>query len=235
MVPCCVSQILIARLVPHSYSRMTVNTQLVCRLIVLAVGIGSVVGCGSGKSDSTPRKSASERDSVEDRRPVDFVAQARRLFQLGDLESAAALAHKALVQNPDSADAKLIAAELEAARGNHQTAVELASSIDLRSRLGLRAAELRFQQLIELDRLSAAADVILAALESVPDRDTRAITWRRQAWRLLCRTGRRQEASRQAIVLCRAGQATGSIAASDRALPRRPGDPGGTSLPCPPQ
>ena len=69
-----------------------------------------------------------------------------------------------------------------------------------------RAIDIRYQQLLKLGRLSEAADVILAAIGANPN----VMQWRHQAWELLSRMGRRQEASQQADLLCRAGEATES-------------------------
>ena len=85
------------------------------------------------------------------------------MLLLGDYDSAAQAAYKALLQDPQNGDAKLVAGEAEAAKGNHQIAADLAGSIDMESRLGKRAVELHHQQLIKLNRFSAAADVLLAA------------------------------------------------------------------------
>ncbi len=143
------------------------------------------------------------RGDKPEQRSVDYLGKARRMLQTGDLESAAESAYKALVQDPDNVDATFIASQVEAARGNHQASADLAGSIDVGSRLGARGVEVHWQQLLKLNRPSEAADVILAALNVVP-----AVSeWRHHAWSLLNRVGRREEASRQADALCRAGQA----------------------------
>ncbi len=163
--------------------------------IVILVATVMVMGCRSEKNEL-----------AESVRPVDFLASARRMIQIGDFDSAADTANKALLQNPDSADAKLIACEAEAGRGNHQTAADLAASIDIRSRLGKQAVDVRYQQLLKLGRDAEATDVILEAIELIPD----VPQWRHQAWNLLNRAGRREKASQQADHLCRTGQANES-------------------------
>jgi tetratricopeptide (TPR) repeat protein len=212
---------------------MTSHPQLFWRLTIIFVGVWMIAGCRSEKDGPTAAKSQSTtHDLAERERPVDFLSQARRMFRIGDLESASEWAYKALVQDPDSADAKLITSEIEAARGNHQASVDLASSIEMRSRLGQRAFELRYRQLLKLKRPAEAADVILAALKLGPIDDTRVLGWRRQAWILLSRVGRRQEASQQAEILCRAGQANrlemASLARRNESFPyalEKGGDP----------
>ncbi len=136
--------------------------------------------------------------------PIDHLVAARRYFQLHFLDEAAESAYNALLQDPQSFDATLIAAEIEAARGNHQAAADLAGSVDVQWRLAEKAVELHARQLVELGRPSDAADVLLRALQVVPN----SPRWRHQAWEFLSRVGRREEASRQAEILCRGGQAT---------------------------
>ena len=85
-------------------------------------------------------------------------------------------------------------------------AADLAGAIDIQWRRADRAVEVHAQQLLELGRPSDAADVLIRALEEVPNQ----LLWRHRAWEFLCRAGRREEASRQAEILCRGGQATES-------------------------
>ncbi len=146
--------------------------------IVIFVTIAMLIGCRSEKDDRTAAKPESQSPSVQERSD-EFLAKARRMFQLGDFNSAADAAKKALLQDPGSDDAKLIASEVEAARGNHQTAADLAASIATESRLGRRAVDIRYQQLVKLGRTSEAADVLLEAVEVIPS----VPEWRREAWR----------------------------------------------------
>ena len=193
---------------------MTSHRQPFWRLAVCFAGAWLITGCGSEKIDPAAGNARTTGGTLTPSSPAsdpvqagNHLTQARRWYQLGDWESAATSAYRALVQNPDDADAKLIASEIEAARGNHQAAVDLARSIDVRSRLGYRASEIQVQQLVKLNRVSEAADVILMMLKLAPDGDRRFLAWRRELWGLLCRVGRRQEASQQVDRLCLAGQA----------------------------
>ncbi|MGI9470841.1 MAG: FG-GAP-like repeat-containing protein [Rubripirellula sp.] len=183
---------------------MATHPQLSYPLALLFLGVSTFGGCGSERN--SPKDTASSAASVEDSQ-VDPLPRARRMLQIGDYESAAEAAYEALVQDPERDDAKLITSQIEAARGNHQVAIDLASSIDMRSRLGPRAIEVHFQELSKMNRPSEAADVLLEAIELAPEGDSRALDWHRKAWSLLSRVGRRQEASRQVDALCRAGVA----------------------------
>ena len=77
-------------------------------------------------------------------------------------------------------------------------------AIDLDWRLGEKAVDRHVRSLYELNRTSDAANVLLAAVERKPSH----WRWLHRAWGLLNRVGRREEASLQAELLCRAGQAT---------------------------
>ncbi len=171
------------------------------RLTVVCTGALLLLGCDSKTKQHQPATS-----SAETRGPaaVDHLAVARRMLLIRDYDAAAQAAYKTLVQDPENNAATLVASEAEAARGNHQIAADLARSIDIESRHGVRAVELHHQQLVELNQLSAAADVILAAQKVIAD----VPEWRHRAWELLNRVGRREEASLQADALCRGGQAT---------------------------
>ena len=173
---------------------------------------GSLVlaGCQGKSEHPVSSDSVTQTDSATASEPVaagpvatDHLQAARRKLLILDFDAAAAAANRALLQDPDDADAKLVAARAEAGRRNHQLAADLAGSIEIKSRLGQRAVELHYQQLVELGQISAAADVILAAQQVVPD----VPDWHHRAWELLNRVGRREEASLQAEALCRAGQA----------------------------
>ncbi len=181
-------------------------------VVVASLFVGSVcfTGCqrNAGRADGEPRRSADQAGdgsiAPTEASRESHLAVARRMTQAGDFDAAAEAASKALVQDPDNVDAMLIASEVEAARGNHQVSAELAAAIDIRSRLGKKAIEIRAEQLAKLGQVSEAADVILAGLEVMPQ----LTSWRHQAWKLLTRAGRREEASLQAVALCRAGLAT---------------------------
>ncbi len=176
------------------------------RLLFLIIIGGLVVGDGCGRN-SGPGEATSDmaaQGRAESSVEVDQLIRARRLLQLGDHDAAADAAYEALLKEPDRADALLLAGEIEAARGSHDRSIELARSIDTESRLGSRAVELHSQQLVKLHQPSAAADVLLRALELTPD----MLPWRRAAWSLLNRVGRREAASLQADLICQSGRAT---------------------------
>lgn len=186
--------------------------QILARLTVTmsVAAAATLVGCNSksdqanGVANRNVRSPTADRPHVESSRPEDHFAVARRNLLIRDFDAAAEAAYSALLQDPENADAILLAGEAEAARGNHQVAADLAGSIELGSRLGRRAVELRYRQLIKLKQWSAAADVIVEALRQIND----VPEWRHEAWGLLNRVGRREEASLQAEALCREGQAT---------------------------
>lgn len=173
---------------------------------ILCVGILPWTGCHVQTTQDPPASNQSQAE-VQDSgksKQGDHLTIARRMLTVGDWDGAADAAYKALLQDPDSFDAMLVAGEAEAGRGNHQRAVELASSIDPEWRLAEKAINLHARSLYELNRASDAADVLLAGLERMPIQ----WRWRHRAWVLLSRVGRREEASLQAEYLCRHGQAT---------------------------
>lgn len=177
--------------------------RLSCHWTNLLAAVLVVVGCRGEKEElSTAATKAPAQNSSSIDRPPDFLVEARRMVQLGEWDSASELVYKALLQNPENGDAKLLASEVEAERGNHQAAVDFVSSIDIQSRLGKRAVEVHYQQLLKLNRRSEALDVILAGINVMPLQ----IEWRHQAWVLLNRAGRCEEASRQAVFICQRGE-----------------------------
>lgn len=165
-------------------------------------------GCRERSAEPSPPSAVETRaaSSSESQppQPVDHLAAAQRLLRIRDWESAAQSAYKALLEDPDNDDAKLIAAAAESERGKPELAIDLAASIDPQSRLGEKAVQLHAQLLVASNQTSRAADVLLAAIEVAPYVEQ----WRHQAWSLLNRVGRRQEASDQAIALCRTGLAS---------------------------
>ncbi len=176
------------------------------RLAILSVGMLLVMGCHSESKQDSPLSAQTQVEEPDSREAekTDHLSVARRMLTLGNWDAAAEAAYKALVQDPQSFEAMLVAGEAEAGRGNHELAVELASSIDVDWRLGERVVNLHARSLYELNRTSDAADVLLAGLERMSNQ----LQWRHRAWGLLTRVGRREEASLQAELLCRAGQAT---------------------------
>lgn len=198
---------------PLISSSMKAHSQ---RLLLFLLSVSFLAsGCGPKEESLAEQASKSEAKAEPgEQRQINFLALAERKFGIGDLEPAADAAYKALVKEPNSEAAKLIASEIEAARGNHQAAIDLASSIEPGSPRGRKAIQIHFQQLLKLERPSQAADVIAQAIESLPGSDPIALEWHHKAWSLLCRVGRRQEASAHADVLCRSGDAGQFVMAS---------------------
>ncbi len=177
--------------------------------ILICVCFFLTIGCGKDPNDAKPMaKPSPGQANRQPERTDDPLANAQHLLRSGQLDAAFESAQQALLEDPDRVDAKLVLSQIEAARGNHQAAIDLVRSIDKRSELGLQAIQIHFEQLAKLGKNSAAADVILEALAMMPDQEVRALGWRRRAWSLLNRVGRRQEASLQAHILARHGNAT---------------------------
>lgn len=174
--------------------------------MVLLVAIITLIGCRGERTDAP--SAADDTDTVIAQEPAAAaLAEARRLIQTGQFDAAVAAASKALLLEPDSAEAKLIASQAEAARGNHAVAADLAASIEIGSQLGQQAVELRHQQLVKLGRYSDAADALLQGIQAYP----KSIQWRRLAWQYLNRVGRRELASKQADFLCRTSLADDAV------------------------
>jgi tetratricopeptide (TPR) repeat protein len=198
---------------PNAWHELLLGLQRVSVIfVVLLLASGCDRNSGRRTSDDAAKnrrvqgnaRGVENSADQQEQRAGNYLSKARRMFEIGDLDSAGEAAYQALVQDPDSSDATLIASQVEAARGNHQTSADLAGSIDIHSRLGKRAVELRYQLLLRLGRPSEAADVMLSAVEVMPE----VPMWRHEAWRILNRLGRREEASTQADVLCRDGTIT---------------------------
>ena len=181
------------------------NRRPVVRLAIVTV-VAVLVGCGTKTAtDSGSGEGRSdESGQVSAARTVDHLRVAKQKLLLQDFDAAADAAYKALVQDPDGIEATLVAAQVESGRGNHQIAIDLASTIDPKSTFGKDAVEVEAFSLAKLDRLSDAADVLLEGLMALPEMST----WRHRAWDLLNQVGRREEASLQAESLCIASEAT---------------------------
>ena len=171
-----------------------------CCSLTLLGGIG-FSGCSQPK---TPKLAKSEEKNSSDL-ALDPIAKAHQLLADGNFEAAFTSATSTLLENPQSAEAKLIACEAQAGLGNTQAAVDLANSIEMDSPFAAKAAVIHVEQLILLDRSKEAADVALKAIERV---SPVPIELHRTAWHVLNRVGRREEASKQADALCRSGKAT---------------------------
>ncbi len=170
------------------------------RFAIAGLLLAGLIGCDSDSSSRS--KVANPQASAP--APTDHLKIAKQKLLFQDFDAAVKSAQQALLVDPDNVEATLIASQAEAGRGNHQTALELVSAVDLESTLGKDAIEVKTDSLVKLGRLSEAADTLVEGLVVVPD----ASTWRHRAWELLNRVGRREEASRQAELLCIDGQAT---------------------------
>ena len=170
--------------------------RLLVFLVLPSLLLGISAGCDDGDSST---KALSIPESVE----VNYVAAAQQQMNRGNWDAATELAYRALVESPQNLSATIVAAEAEAARGNPQVAIDLLSPVDLGAQQGPQVSELLVQQCLALNAPWEAADALLRALTFYPQQGR----WRVQAWTLLNRCGRRQEASVQAEWLCRAGKA----------------------------
>lgn len=162
------------------------------------------VGCGREAGPVVSESTDATQDSKL--REVDYLAEAKRLLESREYDEAAESVGKALLQDPEDSDTTLVASEIEAARGNLELAIELADSIPIDSPWGQRAVNLRWRALVKLALHSDAADLLLRAMQQYPSVEN----WHHVCWQLLNRVGRREEASRQAEMLCRVGLANQS-------------------------
>lgn len=181
--------------------------QLATTLLTMAVALTLFTGCNGSKppakTATSPTSEATDTSS-KNTAPASLAAQARETLKAGDTEKAADLAYQALVESPDDIDVTYLTAQVEAARGNYETSAELAGNIPVDSRLGKSAIDLRSKALIQAKEYDKAADALVAGLKIAPER----LSWQHNAWQVLTRVGRREEASAQALSLCKQGQAT---------------------------
>jgi tetratricopeptide (TPR) repeat protein len=173
----------------------------VVALFSVALFSVGIAGCDSTSTDKSGSKAGSAVTAVRDE---NHLKVAKHKLALGELDAASDSVSKSLVQDPNNSEAKLVASQIESGRGNHEMAVELASSIDRLSKFSADAVEVKANSLVKLNRHSQAADVLIEALETMPG----MTQWRHRAWELLNRVGRRDEASRQVDALCFVGEAT---------------------------
>ncbi len=176
------------------------------RLAIVGLAACGLSGCGSkSPSESEPGGAASgAKSEASSTLPVDHLKVARQKLLLQEFDAAADAAYKALVQDPNGLEATLVAAQVEAGRGNYEIAIDLASTVDRKSGFGKDAVEVESSSLAKRNRLSEAADVLIEGLIVMPE----VSAWRHRAWELLNRVGRREEASAQAETLCIEGQAS---------------------------
>lgn len=172
--------------------------------MVLITSFSLILLTGCGHHDEAVN--AELMDAQEDSGSLDgdYLANAKRLLKSHEYDAAAEAVGKALLQDPEDRDTTLVASEVEAARGNLEVAIELADSIPIDSQWGQRAVNLRWRALAKLGRHSDAADLLLTAMRKYPSVEN----WHHVCWQLLNRVGRREEASRQAEMLCQVGVAT---------------------------
>ena len=172
-------------------------------LVILMTGFSLIIlaGCRQQNEAVTPEPMDTKENTGT--LEVDYLANAKRLLQSREYDAAAEAVGKALLQDPEDRDATLAASEIEAARGNLEVAIELADAIPIDSQWGQQAVNLRWRALAKLGRHSDAADLLLTAMQQYPSVEN----WHHVCWQLLNRVGRREEASRQAEMLCQVGVA----------------------------
>jgi predicted Zn-dependent protease len=188
--------------------RSLVSDTLVITSIVLAAALLS--GCGgdrqpAGAIESGAIESETVEAVVDSSADIETVLEsAKSLAEAGDHEQAAKDLYGLMIRYPDDDKVKLRVAQVEAARGKFEAALEIAESLGNDSVAFPAAVELRYQVLAKQGRYSQAADLLLDASQGRRDRTQ----WNHEAWRFLNHLGRRQEASQQAMQLCRQGLAT---------------------------
>ncbi|QDT10304.1 FG-GAP-like repeat-containing protein [Stieleria marina] len=178
---------------------------------------------GCGDSESRPAKTIQPNQAAQDSSakttpvPLEFAAKdeasdasqalaaAAELLAKGELESAFELMSQQLIRFPDDVASILLTSRIERARGNQQTAIELAESIPIKSAASVDATNVLVQLYLEANEPKLAIQRINRALNQGAMPGAQAVLWRQQLWALLNRLGRRQEASAHADVLCRAG------------------------------
>ncbi|WP_372896261.1 FG-GAP-like repeat-containing protein [Stieleria sp.] len=153
--------------------------------------------------DSGGRQHDASQASLSD--GDDGLAAAKAAWRAGDLDVAFNLLSKHLIKTPEDPATLLLASQVELARGNRSTAIELAEAIDPKSPEAGEATKFLVQQSIEASRPEDAIDRLIKALDQNLTSPDQTVQWRHQLWALLNRTGRRQEASAHADVLCRSG------------------------------
>lgn len=176
-------------------------------LLVMLIGwFCLLISAGCDQSNGTVRPKPTESKENSETREVDYLTEAKQLLDDRNFDAAAESVGKALLLNPEDRDSILVASEIEAARGSLEVAIELAGSIPIDSPWGQRAVNLRWRALTRLRRHSEAADLLLGAMQKYPGVEN----WHHMCWQLLNRVGRREEASRQAEMLCQVGVANQS-------------------------
>ncbi|QEG00955.1 FG-GAP repeat protein [Stieleria maiorica] len=164
-----------------------------------------VLGCQPASQSDRMRDSEAALVELDDATKIQMeLDQAKALSQRGNHDTAAKSLYSLMIRHPDNDDAILLTAQVEAARGDLETALEVIRSVNADSKVWPAAIDLHAQLLAKRGRHGLAADLLLDALVKQQDR----LKWRHEAWRLLNFVGRRQEACDQAMALCRLGLAT---------------------------
>ena len=167
-------------------------------LAAILLAVSGAVGCGS---DSTPESKPSKATQLS---PGELILKARRQLALRQYDDAASSIQRVLIESPGKTEAVFLAAEIAAAQGDTDRAVELARTIPIdQGRFGKKAANLLLQQLAVAGRDEAA----ISELQRITSEQPQEPQWRHLSWSLLSKHGRRQEASLHADVLCVLGGA----------------------------
>lgn len=205
------------------------------RLMVLALlAMPTLSGCGSDRRaspDPPPREDSQVAsipiESIESESPteppsgdqanstqtseqstssrVDIMEEAQRLASRGEFESALTRLRGLVVADPEDAEAIFMMANVEAARGQLDEAVELLESIPAdHPDAGLPALGQSADWLMQLQRFDEAEQRYRSILDRIPDM---AMAHRQLAF-LLNRQGRRQEAAEHVRELCKLGNVT---------------------------
>ncbi len=139
-----------------------------------------------------------------DNTPENHGRSAESLFLKADYENAAQFAQRELITNPDDADLILLAAKIEAARGNPKLAIEISNDLVGNPANAKEVAVLRYSQSL----LSNDAETAQESLEYLRRIEPQDYRWLHDLWILMNRRGMRHEASELADALCHAGLAT---------------------------
>lgn len=171
-------------------------------LVILQVGCDSQKrGAELTKDDGAESATGANKPDQRDLDPL-WIARQKLASQLWD--AAAEAAAQKLLLSPDNDEATLIAAQAESGRGNDDLAIQYASEIKDSSRLINEAINIQIESMYRLRRFNEAADLLEKSIVKSPTN----WLWRHRAWQLLNRIGKREQASIQAEMLCRSGQAT---------------------------
>lgn len=182
--------------VTRKEQRGRTHTSLLLAAMLLAVS--AAVGCGSNSPPEPKPTVATQLSTAE------LILKARRQLALRQYDEASSTIQRVLIESPGRTEAVFLAAEVAAARGDTDRAVELAGTIPIDDgRFGKKAANLRLQQLAVAGR----DEVAISDLRRITLEQPQETQWRHLSWSLLSKHGRRQEASTHADALCVLGGA----------------------------